>query len=46
MKNILHMTALSLALTSGTVLAAEEQTGITALTVADARSDRPLEGFL
>lgn len=46
MKNILHMTALSLALTSGTVLAAEVQTGITALTVTDARTDRPLEGFL
>ncbi len=46
MKNTLQIAALALALTTGSLLAAENQTGLATLAIADARSDRPLEGFL
>ncbi len=46
MNNLLHIAALSLALTSSAVLAEDIQTGMRDLNIVDARNDRPLEGFL
>lgn len=46
MKNILHIAALTLALTANSVLAQEVRTGLSDLKISDARSDRPLEGFI
>ncbi|KIN61936.1 putative dienelactone hydrolase [Sulfitobacter noctilucicola] len=51
MRHTLHITALTLAISAGATFAEPAQadtmnTGITALTVTDSRTDRPLEGFL
>ncbi|MFC6587172.1 alpha/beta hydrolase family protein [Sulfitobacter pacificus] len=46
MKNILHIAALTLALTANSVLAQEVRTGLSDLKISDARRDRPLEGFI
>jgi predicted dienelactone hydrolase len=46
MKNILHIAALTLALTAHGAMAQEVRTGIADIRINDARSDRPLEGFI
>lgn len=46
MKNILHITALTLAITAGAAWAEAPQTGLAELVIEDARSDRPLAGFV
>ncbi|MGC1503114.1 MAG: alpha/beta hydrolase [Sulfitobacter sp.] len=46
MKNILHIAALSLALTASSAMAEDLRTGIADLQINDARSDRPLEGYI
>lgn len=45
MKNLFHITALSLSLFAGVAHADADHTGLAELTVSDSRSDRPLSGF-
>ncbi|MEP5728382.1 MAG: alpha/beta fold hydrolase [Sulfitobacter sp.] len=46
MKNIIHITALSIAITTSAAYAAEDATGLAKLAINDTRTDRPLEGFI
>lgn len=46
MKDLLHITALGLSLAASTLAAAETETGLASLSIQDARTDRPLEGFV
>lgn len=45
-RNIFHIAVLTAAIAAGAAFAEAPQTGLSALTVSDARDDRPLNGFV